>query len=210
MRKTTKKDCEAKEAQKECQSSIWAFKLDQTHSWAYANGVFSPEECKKIIELGEKLDPKPGLIEADSIKNTKVRDSKIAWMYPTEETQWIYYRLTQVIMDLNAQFFNFDLFGFTEGLQFTKYEAPSGHYHEHIDKLFGKTIRKLSVVLQLSDPEEFKGGDLNLTLGKEPDVMEKMQGKVVVFPSYVLHGVTPVTKGTRYSLVGWITGEPFK
>lgn len=210
MRKTTKKVCATEEPRKELLNSSWAFKSDQIHSWAYANNVFSPDECKKIIELGERLNPKPGLIEADNIEDTKVRDSQIAWMYPTDETQWIYYRISQVVMDLNAQFFNFDLFGFTEGLQFTKYEAPSGHYQAHIDKLFGKTIRKLSVVLQLSDPADFQGGDLNMTLGKDPDVMEKMQGKIVVFPSYVLHGVTPVTKGTRYSLVGWITGEPFK
>jgi len=192
------------------QNSTWAFKIDQTHDWAYANGVFTPEECKKIIDIGKKFKFENSLLGGNAKIDNKIRNSKVSWIYPTDETQWIYYRLTQVVMDLNSQYFNFNLFGFVEGLQFTKYEAPESHYEKHIDKIFGKTIRKLSVVLQLSDPEEYEGGNLNLALCNEPSAMEKMQGKVVVFPSYVLHEVTPVTKGTRYSLVGWITGEPFK
>jgi PKHD-type hydroxylase len=64
--------------------------------------------------------------------------------------------------------------------------------------------------LQLTNPNEYKGGDLILHLGNEPTILSKEQGKLYAFPSYTLHEVTPVTKGTRYSLVAWITGPHFK
>ena len=113
-------------------------------------------------------------------------------------------------MSLNSQFFKFDLFGLAEGMQFTKYTAPGGKYGTHIDRITGGLTRKLSFTLQLSDPADYVGGDLQLHLGDDPLKMNREQGYVAVFPSYVLHEVTPVTEGTRYSLVSWITGAPFK
>jgi len=69
--------------------------------------------------------------------------------------------------------------------------------------------RKLSLVLQLSDPKDYEGGELILHLSEEPTVVPKKQGYVTIFPSFVLHEVTPVTSGTRHSLVSWISGKPF-
>ena len=140
----------------------------------------------------------------------KVRKSEIAWLYPSDDLDWAYRKLTDIIMDLNERFFKFDLFGATEGFQFTKYEAPGSKYGKHIDSAPGTLIRKLSFTLQLSEPEDYKGGDLCLYLGDKAEVMKKEQGFVALFPSYVLHEVKPVTSGTRYSLVSWITGKPFK
>ena len=79
----------------------------------------------------------------------------------------------------------------------------------HIDKLYKGTIRKLSITIQLSSPQDYEGGDLILHNG-EPEKMQKELGKLIVFPSYTLHEVTPVTKGTRYSLVAWVAGKPFR
>jgi PKHD-type hydroxylase len=75
--------------------------------------------------------------------------------------------------------------------------------------MYGGAIRKLSVIVQLTDPEEYEGCDLNLNVGSI-NTMKKTQGSVIVFPSYVLHQVTPITKGTRHSLVAWLAGDPFK
>jgi PKHD-type hydroxylase len=80
----------------------------------------------------------------------------------------------------------------------------------HIDKIFNSTVRKLSLTIQLSSPEDYEGGELALKFGAKANLMPKDLGKMVVFPSYVLHEVRPVTKGTRYSLVAWVTGKPFK
>jgi PKHD-type hydroxylase len=196
--------------EEEYKNSIWSFEVDNTHGWAFANDVFSPDECKKIIEIGEKYKLKEAVVGANKQPVTEIRESSINWIFPQEDTEWIYYRMTNLVKHLNDNYFKFNLFGFIEGFQFTKYEAPSGHYGMHIDKMFGKTIRKLSITVQLSDPADYEGGNLQLIFGKEPDVMDKRQGMALAFPSYALHEVTPVTKGTRYSLVAWVTGESFK
>jgi PKHD-type hydroxylase len=96
------------------------------------------------------------------------------------------------------------------GLSVHQVHRTGGKYGRHIDSAPGTLIRKLSFTVQLSEPEDYKGGDLCLYLGDKAEVMKKEQGFVALFPSYVLHEVKPVTQGTRYSLVSWITGKPFK
>jgi PKHD-type hydroxylase len=189
-------------------NSVWAFNLDPVSSWAYWDQAFSEEECERIIEIGNSKAKEQAKVRNNTLK--KVRKSEIAWLYPSPELDWAYRRMTDIITSLNDRFFQFDLFGATEGFQFTKYTAPGGKYGKHIDSAHGSLIRKLSFTLQLSKPESYKGGDLCLYLGEKPEVMKKEQGYVALFPSYVLHEVKPVTEGTRYSLVSWITGKPFK
>ena len=64
--------------------------------------------------------------------------------------------------------------------------------------------------MQLSDPSEYEGGELKLYNGHEPITIKREKGLIVFFPSYTLHEVTPVTKGERYTLVGWVHGPAFK
>jgi PKHD-type hydroxylase len=71
-------------------------------------------------------------------------------------------------------------------------------------------VRKLSISIQLTDPNEYEGGELYLYDDDKGTVMDKTQGTLILFPSYVLHEVVPVTKGTRNSLVTWVTGKQFK
>lgn len=194
--------------EKQTPNPAWAFNLDPVHSWAYWDNAFTKEECERIIELGNSRTQKQATTRAGDISG--VRKSEVAWLYPSDDLDWAYRRLTDVITSLNERFFKFDLFGATEGFQFTKYTAPGGKYGKHIDSSHGTIIRKLSFTLQLSDPKDYKGGDLCLYLDDKPEVMKKEQGYVALFPSYVLHEVKPVTQGTRYSLVSWITGKPFK
>ena len=68
----------------------------------------------------------------------------------------------------------------------------------------------MSLSVQLSDPKDYKGGDLILHTSENKTVMSKEQGMLILFPSYTLHEVKKITKGERNSLVGWITGDPFK
>lgn len=186
----------------------WQFNLDPVHSWAYWDKGFTKEECERIIEIGnDRTQRQAKTLGEDS---QKIRDSEIAWLYPSDDMEWAYRKMTDIIMNLNERFFKFDIFGATEGFQFTKYTAPGGKYGKHIDCAPNTIIRKLSFTLQLSDPKDYEGGDLCLYLNDNADVMKKEQGHIALFPSYVLHEVKPVTKGTRYSLVSWITGKPFK
>jgi PKHD-type hydroxylase len=199
---------ELKIAQKPIAS--WAFQSDRTNGWAYWDQAFTPEECKKIIDYAEQFEKRDAGISYKGELNPKIRESKVVWITPDPEINWVYQRLTDIITRLNEDYFRFDLFGFIEGFQFTEYNAPSGHYGKHVDTMYNGTVRKLSFVLQLSDPKNYKGGELQIHLGETPDVMKKEQGTVVAFPSPTLHEVTSITKGKRYSLVGWITGKPFK
>jgi PKHD-type hydroxylase len=188
-------------------NSYWPLELDTIEHWAYWNNAFSKEECKKIIEIGNKH-----IFEKATTFGAKegYRKSKVAWLYPYEETSWIYRRLTDITNELNNKYFKFQIDGFAEGLQFTHYKAPDGKYSKHIDKGHNSLTRKLSIVVQLSDPKTYKNGDLLIHIDEPGTKIEKEIGKLVMFPSYVLHEVTPVSKGERYSLVAWLTGKPFK
>ena len=190
-------------------SSVWPFELDHVENWAYYAGAFSADDCAKIIEIGNQRLVDDSKVQGN-VLNDKIRQSKNSWLMPNDDSNWIFRRVTDVIMELNSKLFKFDLYGVVEGFQFTRYDAPGGKYEAHIDRGLNTWTRKLSFTLQLTDPTEYEGGDLELVFGDEPTTPKKEQGFITVFPSYVLHRVTPVTKGTRYSLVAWITGPAFK
>jgi PKHD-type hydroxylase len=191
-------------------NASWAFETEKLNAWAYWDEAFTPEECQKIIDYAEQFEKINAGVSNKGELNAEIRESKVVWITPAPEINWVYQRLTDIITRLNADYFRFDLFGFTEGFQFTEYNAPGGHYGKHVDSMFNGTVRKLSFVLQLSDPKDYEGGELQIHLSDNPEAMKKQQGTVVVFPSPTLHQVTPITEGRRYSLVGWITGKPFK
>jgi len=150
----------------------------------------------------------------NGVVDPNIRRSGLNWMPNTQETQWVFEKLGHIVSSLNAQFFRFDLTGFGENIQLTNYDgAEQGMYGWHVDMgpNTATPCRKLSLVLQLSDPVEYEGGILELQPhGKDVIKMRKQRGLVVVFPSWTLHQVTPVTQGSRQSLVAWITGPAFK
>ena len=85
-----------------------------------------------------------------------------------------------------------------------------------IRNVHGK-LRKLSMTVSLTNPDEYEGGDLefdfrNQDEASQPRICEEIRpkGSVIVFPSFVWHRVKPVTKGIRHSLVCWNLGYPFK
>ena len=139
-----------------------------------------------------------------------IRNSQVSWIHPCKELDFLYRRLTDCIVSLNKQFFKFDLYGFVEGLQFTHYPAPGGKYGRHVDRIRNFAQRKLSCSIQLSDPETYKGGDFFLYEGELGTPLPKKQGTLIVFPSYILHEVKPVTEGERNSLVAWVSGPSFR
>jgi PKHD-type hydroxylase len=189
------------------ENSSWNFELDQVNLFAFWNNAFSKEECQTIINIAKNK----GLIKGITKGNTKdVRDSKVSWLYPSDGMDWVFERVTDITLNLNERFFKFDLFGLNEGFQFTNYEAPSGKYGKHVDRGMNMIVRKLSISIQLTNPKEYEGGELYLYQSEEETVMDKTQGTLILFPSYVLHEVMPVTKGERNSLVAWVTGKQFK
>ena len=191
-------------------NSSWMFKLDHVHCYSFSKKVFTVDECHKIIELSDKYKKFDGTITGKNKIEKQIRDSNISWIFPDQDSDWIFKRLVDSVNYMNDKFFKFDVYGFVEGLQFTHYKAPSGHYGKHVDNSFNNVTRKLSLTVQLSDPKDYDGGDLNFYTGSKPTTADKEQGMIYLFPSYILHEVTPVTRGERKSLVGWITGPSFK
>jgi PKHD-type hydroxylase len=185
------------------------------HSFATWRNSFTNDEIAKIIDLCETFPKGKGTVsnEDDNQENT-IRDSQIAWVPQNLETMWIYERLAWVARQLNGEFYKFDLYGFAEDLQYSIYdEKYQGHYTWHRDNGFlahGTPPRKLTMVLQLSDPSEYEGGTLEVFTAPTPEPIEKEKGLISLFPSYTLHRVSPVTKGTRKTLVIWICGPAFK
>jgi PKHD-type hydroxylase len=172
--------------------------------------AFTPEECNFLINSKFKLEP--GLTEDG--KNSEVRKSQIYWLPKTHHFEPIYQKIMNLVGQCNKEFFSFTITSLQENLQYTEYdESYQGRYDWHFDIGEGplNCARKLSVSIQLSDPSEYEGGELQFSLdGDRTVVAEKERGTMVIFPSYLRHRVTPVTKGTRRSLVTWITGPPFQ
>lgn len=193
---------------------FWYLKNHIYQPFAFADDVFTEDELNKIIKFGNMYVEEQAQIGGTTGSiNKDIRACKLAWMFPNNHTNWVYQKITDLVNKINDSMFNFDLTKL-ETFQFTKYkEEESGFYDKHIDPMIGVYLpenRKLSLVLQLSDPSEYEGGDLCLYTGKDPTIIEKKRGRVVFFPSYTLHEVKPVTKGTRYTLVGWVHGPAFK
>jgi PKHD-type hydroxylase len=177
------------------------------------NNVFSDEE----LVLLDKMATDRGVTEATVGNNetdTTIRVSNVAWIDLREDSGWLYDRLAYVANQLNGQFFQYDLYGFNEHMQYTIYDGEKeGHYTWHVDDSGDsnqRAPRKLSMVIQLSDPSEYEGGELQLQIGPDITKVDKAKGLVAAFPSYTLHRATPVTKGIRKTLVVWITGPAFR
>ena len=189
-------------------TNAWPFYLDQVEEYAYWENLFTKEECEKIVKIAYKK----GLTQGTTVKKEaqQIRNSKVSWLYASDDLDWVFRRLTDVVIDLNNRFFKFDIFGLNEGLQFTNYKAPSGKYGKHVDKLYKNLVRKLSGSIQLTNPKEYNGGELYLYQNAKGELMNQKQGTLILFPSYIMHEVKPVTKGERNSLVFWVTGKQFK
>jgi len=198
--------------------------------------VFSDEACDKIIEIGEALPTEDG--QAGGQVNKDFRNSKISWIAPHERylaeppinpeapagdmyqeynACWIYEKLAALVYKANAESWQFQIDGFREKLQYTRYEhdpddpAPA-KFDAHLD-LGGTNInrcRKISAVVQLSGSNAYEGGDLEIHRSDSPMTATRERGSVTLFPSYLMHRVTAVTGGKRSSLVVWLSGEPFR
>jgi PKHD-type hydroxylase len=192
---------------KKTKNPSWNFYLDRVNPCAFYENVFSKAECEKIIKIAKNKGLIKGITFGDTVN---VRASKICWLYAADDLEWAFRKLTDIILDANDRFFNFDIFGLNEGLQFTNYKAPSDKYGKHTDRRLDTVVRKLSISIQLTDPKEYEGGELYLYEDDKGIEMKKEQGTLIIFPSYILHEVKPVTKGERNSLVAWVTGKQFK
>jgi PKHD-type hydroxylase len=177
--------------------------------------IFSAAELDAMEQHGERLTLEKAELVAQGTGRDSIRVTKVAWFERNAQTERFYARVEEIVLRLNAQFFHYDLSGLVS-FQYARYDAAEcGHFDWHKD--YGKDYgaadrepRKLSLSLQLSDPAQYQGGELEVRAGNQVDVAPKARGTVIAFPSYVLHRVTPTTSGARKSLVVWAVGPEFK
>tara|TARA_B100000424_G_scaffold263592_1_gene251043 strand:+ start:705 stop:1301 length:597 start_codon:yes stop_codon:yes gene_type:complete len=183
-------------------------------NWYYFEDGFNKEELNKI----EKDTAKLPLHTASTFggDNTETRSSRIKWVPQNTQWWWLYEKLANYAVEAN-NIWNFDLVTMPEQIQYTEYLASNdGKYEWHQDIGPGMgSLRKVSITVQLSEPNEYEGGDLELYLGgsfEKPNIEKspRKAGCVFIFPSYLMHRVAPVTKGTRKSFVLWLGGGHYK
>ena len=172
--------------------------------------------CDDIIKFAKSKRKDVGRVFDPTSKKT--RNSNIVWFH---NEKWIYRELQHYLIEANKNAeWNFDVAS-AGSCQFTIYENNQ-YYDWHVD-MFSKpqkqnTNRKISLTLCLSDSDEYEGGDLQFSKDNHPEQEKQIitcknfrnKGSVVLFPSFVWHRVTPVTKGKRCSLVIWFNGPSFK
>lgn len=189
--------------------------VDIQNYYYYLTG-FSPEELEKVykdVSLLPFRKASTGMEEGPA--DTTIRSSSVKWIPKTNEWQWLYTKLFNMAIEANNTLWHFDLFTALDSIQYTEYyAAEGGHYGWHQDIGPGPmSKRKVSITVQLSDTDEYEGGDLELFKGGDPNQADKAprgKGVVFIFPSFMMHRVTPVTKGTRRSFVLWVGGTHYK
>jgi len=189
---------------------------DHIHQTMSVGDVFTFEEIQRIKAYASTLETSPARVGPDDsvergITNNSIRQCQVSWLHPTNECNWVYMRLVDVIHKMNSQYFNFNLYGI-QTLQYTIYNADEkGFYSIHKDARStaeSGLVRKLSFSMQLSDPTEYEGGELITEASFKPEVATKELGSITFFNSDLLHEAKPVTKGSRHVLVGWVIGPP--
>jgi PKHD-type hydroxylase len=183
-----------------------------TTSWIALDKIFTDYELDQLVMQANQVKKVSSTVGSGAVSNYRICD--IAWLESDEvesDFDWVYATLANAISRVNNEHFQFDLTHLTT-LQFTVYNGSNhSNYQKHLDLGRQFPNRKLSFSVQLSDDAEYVGGDLRFHYIKnQPEVAPREKGKIIFFPSWVVHDVTPVTQGTRRSLVGWVNGPNFK
>jgi len=206
--------------------------MNLEHYYFYFQSAVPERICDDIIRYGNQSKPKvavTGPFQGKKLSQTdlkiikETRNSNIVWLNDT----WIYKEIHPYIEFANRKAgWNFE-WDYSESCQFTKYKKnqyydwhndgwEKPYWRENKNDPSHEKIRKLSVTVSLSDPKDYKGGELEFDFrNKEKPHIKKCteilpKGSLVVFPSFVWHRVCPVKSGERYSLVIWNLGKPFK
>lgn len=179
--------------------------------FTWFKNFLSPQECDSVRALWNPDEMLEAMVGNSEMKDKKedLRKSSINFLKPGKN-DWLYDRLAQACIQVNSNRFKFDIKGFQTELQLAKYE-DGGFFDWHMDFGSGNiSNRKLSITVQLSDPDEYEGGNLQFLVNQNTVDAPREKGTAVIFPSFFPHRVLPVTKGCRMSVVGWIGGPPYK
>ena len=154
-----------------------------------------------------------GHVELGLVDTSIYNNRDIAYLWQDEQTQWLFDILIPLVHQANDAMYQFDLSYVTDPIHYVIYPEDGGHLDWHLDIGAGEVNRrKLSLTVQLSDPSEYEGGEFEIWYGHSDEFVElpRKKGDVIIFPSFLMHRVKPITRGQRKALVFWTGGEPFK
>lgn len=174
--------------------------------------LFNFHELTQIKKYTDNLPLEKGTLLNGEPVDENIRKCDVVFFGRNENNFWIFDKINSMINSVNDNFYNMDLFGYQD-IQYTKYNSSGGKYVSHLDINTGTNnaylTRKLSISILLNNT--FLGGDFFINLGEYNKHIIKMNaGDYVVFPSFLLHGVSEITTGERESLVVWTLGPKFK
>jgi len=178
-------------------------------AFATTQRFLSDQEMDRLIAEHAAQVQEAKLVAGNT--NPAVRRSQAILLAPEPKHEWLYRRVWTAAQECNRLFFNVDIFGVEPNIQLARYDASDqGHYTWHTDFAGVRPNRKISISVQLSGPGDYDGGDLELLYSDQPQPLAKDRGAFLAFPSFMLHRVAPVTRGTRWSLVAWILGNRWR
>ena len=174
-------------------------------------GIFSPAMCERLISIAESAGFSRSLVygpDHGPADAPGIRSSDSAAISPVEHREY-YAVIAKLIQQYNAERWRFAISGL-DALQVIRYR-PGARFRLHSDIVGegGVLNRKISLILQLSDPGAYEGGEL-IFAENDSVAVPRAQGGGCIFPSWVPHEVHPVTSGVRYSLVTWAVGDYFR
>ncbi len=174
--------------------------------------IFSPDECRRVV--AEAVAYKSGAAAlVGGVKELATRRAQIYWLDEKANSSWIFDRMLKTIAEANRHHFGFQIEDFSERMQVSHYSADhSGFFDWHADVGDGRIAarRKLTMVVQLSDDSAYEGGSLESNSNGSITTASRQIGSTLILPSFVLHRVSPVLSGERYSLTLWSHGPAFR
>jgi PKHD-type hydroxylase len=177
--------------------------------------LLSDDEVQKVHELAELYKDKfiqRGNILNNNLRLEEFRKSDIIWINNTSKSYWLYKKVSDAVRKINDETYGFELDG-AQSFQYAIYkDTERGEYtwHNDIMSCSDVHVRKISVSILLSSPSDFRGGSFLFSPEGVPMEIEQEKGRMIVFPSWIPHCVSPVLRGTRISLVMWLYGKRFK
>jgi PKHD-type hydroxylase len=199
----------------DCENTIKKYKNLELDIGTIGDGTRKEEIIENADQGGIGDSKKTHRVKGYMESTEKQRNSLVYWI---QETNLLTRSLFQFMLEANDNKFRYNVFNYeqngqNEKVQFTEYSVDNFYnwHQDRLDSSVNGTNRKLSLTVNLSNPESYEGGDLEFFAGESPpvDITKRKQGSVVVFDSCDWHRVTPVTKGVRYSLVTWLWGVDF-
>jgi len=173
--------------------------------------VLTPTQCKMLRQDAEVIGMKRATVlkKDGKIKKSIARSCSSCWIAFAPQYKWLYSIMNELTDAVNAEHYRFDITG-VQQLQILKYN-PLQQFWWHYDTYTSEApVRKMTAVVNLSDPSEYLGGGLQVKADIENARFIREQGAGCWFPSYIEHRARAPIFGTRWVLVAWFTGPAWR